>query len=260
MYPQQIHHYLLQVFEENNCAIIKRAPHYMTVQLTVEMDKRMMNRPYYWQYVESTDVEPCPAQLTFITDKSKLVENIAGEVIHFGSPRLNQIFAVTRETGAFIQMYAQVGDDSVDQTILTPWLGVNYKVSYCSDRTKEMLYSLGINLMTGEVMHAFQEFLGEVELHPEMTGNPFLLPYIIKPMRALERLDLLVDHLIQQDDHTWAEEANTRWKRAQRVLDYFYEDVEEIPECYEIEKKALAGQYETKIKIEVINGGVFYLK
>ncbi|WP_411748261.1 YqhG family protein, partial [Psychrobacillus psychrotolerans] len=32
------------------------------------------------------------------------------------------------------------------------------------------------------------------------------------------------------------------------------------PESYEMEKTALEQQYEARIKIEVINGGIFYLK
>jgi len=73
-------------------------------------------------------------------------------------------------------------------------------------------------------------------------------------------LDEAIDAIIQQDDHTWAEQAKKRWQRAQRVLDYFYEDVEEKPECYEVEKLALEEQYNAKIKIEIINGGLFYMR
>ena len=75
-----------------------------------------------------------------------------GEVVHFGSPRLSQLFQATKELGSFVQMYERTLVESETQTILTPWLGVNYKISYYSDQTKEILYSLGINLMTGEVI------------------------------------------------------------------------------------------------------------
>ena len=37
-----------------------------------------MNRTFYWQYIESTNGEPIPAQLTFFTDKSRLVEDVKG--------------------------------------------------------------------------------------------------------------------------------------------------------------------------------------
>jgi len=260
MYPQQIHGYLRQFFKENNCQILSDHDHYISVQLTIDMDKKIMNRPYYWKYLESTDGVPDPARLTFITDRNKVVEDVKGEVIHFGSPRLNQLFQATKELGSFVQMYERVSEKLETQTILTPWLGVNYKVSYYSDQTKEILYSLGINLMTGILIEGFQESLSEVDLDTSMSGNTFNLPYIIKPIRALKRLDLVIENFIQQDDHTWAEDAKRRWRKDQKVLEYFYEGVDNKPECYEVEKQAMEEQYETRIKIEIINGGLFYLK
>lgn len=260
MYPQQIHSYLHKFFNENNCQIVKNHDHYMTVQLTIEMDKKIMNRPYYWKYLENTNGVPNPAQLTFITDQNKLVENIKGEVVHFGSPRLNQLFRATKDLGAFVHMYEQVGDHAQTKTILTPWLGVNYKVSYYSDQTKEMLYSLGINLITGHLVDGFQERLSNLDLDSNMSKDAFDLTFIIKPLRALERLDMAIEQNINADNHSWAEDAKKRWQKDREVLEHFYEGVEDKPECYEMEKRALNEQYESRITIEIINGGLFYLK
>ena len=260
MYPQQIHGYLRELFQENDCQVLTDSDHYLTVQLTIEMDKRIMNRPFYWQYLESTNGVPCPAQLTLITDKNKLVEDVKGEVVHFGSPRLSQLFHTIKELGSFVLMYEKISDKLESQTILTPWLGVNYKISYYSDQTKESLYSLGINLMTGDLIEEFQESISTVDLDENMPENTFNLPYIINPTRALERLDAVIENKIQEDDHTWAEEAKMRWQKDRKVLEYFYEGVEDRPDCYEVEKQAMDQQYEARIKIEIINGGLFYLK
>ncbi|KXH81926.1 YqhG family protein [Sporosarcina sp. HYO08] len=258
MYPQQIHDYLHQFFKENNCPILSRHDHFICVQLTIEMDKRIMNRPFYWKYQESTNEEPRPAQLTLITDKNKLVEDIKGEVVHFGSPRLNQLFQVTKEKGSFVQMYEVDPLDS--KAMLAPWLGVNYKVSYSSNQMTEKLYSLGIHLMTGKVIDGFHESIQDIDLSATMQENTFYPPPIIQPIRALDRLDMVIENIIEQDDHTWMEEAKLRRKKERQILEYFYEGMEDRPECYEIEKEAIDQQYETKIKIEVLSGGIFYLK
>ena len=65
--------------------------------------------------------------------------------------------------------------------------------------------------------------------------------------------------MIEGDDHSWAEDARKRWEQDLKLLDHFYEDVEEENENYETEKKALQDQYEPKINISFINGGLFYL-
>jgi hypothetical protein len=156
-------------------------------------------------------------------------------------------------------MFEKVGEFET-KVILTPWLGVNYKVSYYSDQTKEMVYSLGINLIRGEVIEGFHESLSQVEFDEIMTGDAFHLPFIIKPVRGLERLDEAIENIIQKDDHSWAEEAKNRWKKDLEVLEHFYEGIENKPECYESEKMALEEQYNPKIKIEIINGGLFYMR
>lgn len=259
MYPKQIHQYLLNFFRETECEVLVNDENYMTVQLTVDIDKKMMNRPFYWQYVENANIEPAPAQLTLITNHQKLERPVKGEIVHFGSPRLHQLFKVTQSLGAFVEMYEAPGANATQQMILTPWLGVNYKIAYCSDRTKEMFYSLGMNLMTGEIIDGFQESIAHLHLHPHEVGNVFVLPYTIKPERALERVDQAIENLIHQDDHTWAEDAKKRFEKDSRVLNYFYEGVADKPESYETEKTALQEQYETRIQIEIINGGLFYL-
>ncbi|MGE7947504.1 YqhG family protein [Lysinibacillus sp. NPDC093688] len=258
MYPQQVHSYLRQFFTENDCRIVGEDQHYLTVQLTVDIDKRIMNRPFYWQYVEATNSEANPAQVTFITNQTASAGSLYGEGIHFGSPRMNQLFQATRELGAYVQLFEKV-DTAIGQVILTPWLGVNFKVSYCCDQTKEMLYSFGINLLTGIINEEFQETICTAEFDTVPADNAFHVQFIIKPLRALERLNATIEKIIEQDDHSWATKAKKRWQRDQRVLDYFYEEEEDKPECYEIEKKALEEQYDTKIKIEIINGGLFYL-
>lgn len=258
MYPDQVHDFLLQFFKENNCPILSENDHYVVVQLTEEMDKKLMNRPYYWQYVEATGTEPSPMQLTFITDKTKLQEDVKGEVIHFGSNRLKQMFKAVQELGSFVHMYEKIVSDS--QVIFTPWLGVNYKVTYYSDQTKETFFSLGLNLMTGIVREDFHDSIKEISFDVAKPDNVFNLPYIIKPLRGLERLDAVVDGVIANDDHTWAEEAKDRLQKSLEVLEYFYEGVEDKPECHEMEKKALEEQYAARVGIEIINGGLFYMK
>lgn len=255
MYPQQVQQYLQTFFSETGCEILSNNMHIMTVQLTIDIDKKIMNRPFYWKYIESTDGEPNPMQLTFITDQEYVKKGIGGEIVNYGSPRLTQLFRVTKELGAFVKMFQGVKSGAT----LTPWLCVNYKVSYKCNLAKEMLYSLGINLMTGELEDRFHESLSTVQLTPEMPEDVFTLPYIIKPLRALERLDATIEALINSEEHNWAEDARHRLIKEMRVLDFFYEGVDVKPECYEIEKAALEERYTPRICVDIVSGGLFYL-
>lgn len=94
MQQQEIHDFLLTYFKANDCEILDNTPNHLTVQLTIEMDKELMNRPFYWHYLEKTGGVPNPAQMTFITDPEQAPSDLKGEMIHFGSP-------------AFIKLYNQ---------------------------------------------------------------------------------------------------------------------------------------------------------
>lgn len=254
MLAEQIHDYLRTFFTVTGCEITEEAPDYLTVQLTADIDKRIMNRPFYWQFVESTKAEPKPLKVTFITKKHEN-QDIRGEYIHYGSMRMHQIFQATKDLGCFVQMY-----ENMEGASLFPWVGANFKVSYHTDQTKEMLFSLGINLIHGSVKSNFQDWLIERTLTKEFPKNAYCLPYIVSPIRAIERLETAIENYIGHDDMTWAEEAKKRWRREQEILNHFYEGVIEKPEVYEIEKEALRERFQPRIKIEIVSGGIFYLK
>ncbi|WP_342559452.1 YqhG family protein [Metasolibacillus sp. FSL K6-0083] len=253
MDSQQINQFLNDFFTETGCDVVWQNDTF-NIQLTIEMDKKIMNRPFYWQYIEATNSEPNPARLQLTTSMQE-----QGERVHFGSPRLQQLYLVTDELGAYVEMYESI-DTSAAQTFLTPWLAVNYKIAYCCDCTKEMLYSFGLNLMTGELLLDFHRLLIQKDLSVTKPMNGFCVKHIIAPLRGLKRIQAAMEEIILQDNHSWADEAMIKWQREQRVLDYFYNGLEEKPEIYNIEQQALRERYEAKIKIDIVNGGLFYLR
>lgn len=257
MQQHEIHNYLSCFFEANSCEILQRFPHLLDVQLTIDMDKLLMNRPFYWHYLEKTGGTPNPMRLTFITDPKH--EEKEGELIHYGSPRLHQIFQATKELGAYIRLFEEVHSNGQASIPLHPWLGVNIKVSYQCDRKKDMLYSVGIHLISGTMITNFHEALSTLRLTPKIPDFCFTLTPIIKPQSGLSRIEEAMKNVIGTDDHTWAEEAKVRWNHDLQLLNRFYEESDELPESYAIEKQALQEQYEPRITMQIINGGLFYV-
>nr|WP_263325742.1 YqhG family protein [Neobacillus sp. Marseille-Q6967] len=258
MQQQEIHNFLIRYFQANECAIIENAPGYITVQLTIELDKELMNRPFYWHYLEKTGGIPNPMQLTLITNPDLAPENLKGETIHFGSPRLHQIFESTKKLAGYIRLYENHRYFN-KQTPLMPWLCMNVKISYQCDRKRDVFKSIGLQLINGQMVEDFHERLQKIPLTPKIPDYSFTLSPLVKPKSGFARIENYLKAVIEQDDHTWADEAKKRWEADKRLLEHFYEDVEEENESYETEKKALQEQYEPKINISFINGGLFYL-
>lgn len=258
MQQQEIHSYLLKYFQANDCEIIENNSGQLTVQLTVDLDKRLMNRPFYWTYIEKTGGIPNPMKLTLLTD-FKPNEKVKGEHIHFGSPRLHRIFQSTKELGAFIRLYEERQSSMPQQVALVPWLCLNVKISYICDRKKDQFRSIGLNLIHGVMVENFHDKLLQLPLTPKIPDFSFTLTPIIMPISGIKRIENHIRKEIEEEEHQWAEEAIQRWEKDQQLLDYFYEELDEKPETYFIEKEALREQYEPKINVSIINGGLFYL-
>ncbi|SFC40869.1 protein YqhG of unknown function [Bacillus sp. OV322] len=257
---QEIHEFLKKYFQSNQCEILEDHSSHLVVQLTVEMDKALMNRPFYWHYLEKTGGEPNPQKLTLITDSAQAPEDLKGEVIHFGSPRLHQIFASTKELAGFIRLYEDIQQQGTAKHSLFPWLNLNVKVSYQCDRKKDVFLSVALNLISGEVLDEFHDKILSLKMTPKIPDFSFTLSPLIKHKSGLSRLDTFIrKNYVEGDDHSWAEEAINRWNADLQLLEHFYEDMEEKNESYYTEKEALRAQYEPKIDISIVNGGLFYL-
>lgn len=89
----------------------------MTVQLTVEVDKQIMNRPFYWHWLEKTGGEPNPMKITLITNEDEAPSDIEGEFIHFGSPRL---FKFSRQCKKTANLFAFMRK-SVPKGLISLW-------------------------------------------------------------------------------------------------------------------------------------------
>ncbi|MBM4762271.1 YqhG family protein [Bacillus sp. B15-48] len=259
MQQQEIHNFLKRYFLANNCEIIHSNSGHMTVQLTEEMDKELMNRPFYWHYLEKTGGIPNPMKLTLITNQEETAKDIKGENIHFGSPRLHQIFATTKKLARYIRLYENDSAASGKQLPLYPWLCLNTKVSYRCDRKRDVYHSIGLQLINGRMVTDFHDQLMNLPLTPKIPDYTFTLSPLIMPKSGVNRIKNMLEANIKNEDHTWSIEARTRWKEDLELLEHFYQDTGERKESYEIEKQALQEQFEPKIHISIINGGLFYL-
>lgn len=100
MQQHEIRRFVERYFAANGCTLLEANDDYMTVQLTPEMDKELMNRPFYWHYIERTGGVPQPMQLTLITRPSERTEKLKGDRLHFGAPRLHQLFRSAQNAAA----------------------------------------------------------------------------------------------------------------------------------------------------------------
>ena len=86
---KDLHGFLHDFFQMHDCDILESNDGLLSVQLTRELDEALMNRPFYWHYMDKMNQAGEPYSLHLDVNEKQQGEN--REWIHFGSPRLQQI-------------------------------------------------------------------------------------------------------------------------------------------------------------------------
>lgn len=269
MNQQEVRDYLERYFAAHQARYEEKTPDYFRVQLPMEVDKDLGNRPFYWTYVERLNLEPQPMFMTLIFNPEKVPSDLRGERISFGSPRLQQFFASAKRHGQYIRLYEHPAQENHLQgnSPLIPWLGVNIRISMICDVKKDLLVSLGFNLVHGTIVESFFTSCSDRDLKPVMPNFAYTIPPIYSIDSALGKLENFIQGMIGKQDHSWAKQARERLEKEMDLVKHFYiekgekEQVEEEKEKENVMNKRLAElkwQFEPRIEVDIINGGLFY--
>ncbi|MCM3130263.1 YqhG family protein [Paenibacillus provencensis] len=68
MSKEEVHSYVITYLEAMECQILEKSPAHVTVKLSIEADKALTNRPYYWGFVDRTGAPAETMSFTFIFD------------------------------------------------------------------------------------------------------------------------------------------------------------------------------------------------
>lgn len=248
--------FLEDFFTAHDCQVNKENK-YLTVQLTKEMDQAIMNRPFYWHFMKQTKQEGVPYTLYLTTDSSNQKDGY--EIVHFGSPRLQQIFNYLQQNYQYTRLYQKV---HVNQsTPLYPWLVVNLQVDYMGQFLKSHIYSIGLNLMNGHMMTDMMNTLGHLELDEEIPHYCYGISPLIKETSGLKRIEDTIMRFIKNEEHSWAEASIYEMKKEVSQLKSFFHEIEDgDQEFLKQEILAIQERFEPHIRLKYINVGLIYLK
>ncbi|SFE30394.1 YqhG family protein [Alteribacillus iranensis] len=260
MEQKAIHSFVKDYFRIYGADILFEDNRKLQIQLTEELDQELMNRPFYWQYIKKLNQQPQPLQLTLYTDGMKGPKE-QGEPLHFGSPRLHQLFQSAKSKGKTAWLYEQPELGKTHQPVpLYPWLVVNIKVSYLSHQQKDVLLSFGLQLIHGQIVEDMMEHLRSKTLHPVISERTFPMKSLIQLKSGLLRIKKHVEGHIAKEPSEWADLAYQRMAEELHVLEVYYENSSQSEEEYEQEKAAIEARYKPNIGVQIINCGLFYLK
>jgi hypothetical protein len=185
--------------------------------------------------------------------------NTSGTFVYDLDPRKTQreIIALLNEQPKFF----------FEQPTLTyhPELLVNFRVGFETDEKNEKLYSLGINLVNGEIN---ENLLNELTAK-KISSTPPKKHLEKRRIPYHEGFNSLLNHLkwqLQNHDSSWVGSAKKRWEEEVNYLEAYYQDKSSTEES---EKDAEASFYrrlaecyrkfQPVIRIHIINVGLLYL-
>ncbi|MFC2948187.1 YqhG family protein [Virgibacillus sediminis] len=252
---EDLNSFLRQYFHSHYCEVVDNEQGVLTIQLTEEMDKALMNRPFYWHYVNNAGMKGNPMKLTLITNPEKRGEK--GEWVHFGSPRLQQIIRHLVKSEKQTVLFQKI--TATRNTPLYPWLVVNMKISYTGMQRKDEVHSIGLHLISGKMETEMMEKLSMISLDLKISDYCYTLSPLIMWKSGFQRIQSVLDNYIENQSHEWAEQSLNALQEEKDMLEYFYTGAD-MEEQKEKELREIEERYQPSVSFEVINGGIFYLK
>jgi Bacterial protein YqhG of unknown function. len=311
MNAKQIHRFVERYLEATGCTILEKSPAHFKVKLSPAADRELTNRPYYWSFVDRTGVEPETMSLLLVTDPAKydamaaeaeaadagrqpgggaaeqagmaalsrsfgfvpagIGARVPRDDLHFGSRRLEQLFAAAKRGGRFVCLFQQPDERALhpyDSAPYTPWLGVNVKVSFICDMKREEMHSFGVSLATGTVVERFFDRLQELKLTPRLPANVHVAGASLTLKKAADLIEQTLMQKLKSCDYGWAAAANERLKEELAQLAHYYEPLireadgerrEQIAAQYEARKEEIRWQLKPRVAAETVSAGLFHL-
>lgn len=251
-----------------DCHVVESSAGHVRTRLSELADRDLVNRPFYWSYVEKMGIEPQPVTLSFVFEPDKSPPDTKGEHIALGSPRLLQLFRSAQKHGQFVRLYEDMPlnlQSPRGSRPYTPWLGINYKIEWISDQLRNEIHSLGIHLLDGTIQDNFFETLKTRPWTPRLPSHRFVTNPNITIINAVNQLEFYIQGYLEQLDDSWAVEAEERMQEElDRLAEYYKEtpsrtDEEQFQAEYERRKQETKWQYQPRVEVSVVGAGLFYM-
>ncbi|BCJ85944.1 YqhG family protein [Effusibacillus dendaii] len=222
----QIQEYCRKFFAATNSPILRDEPNFLQVELPREIDKELTDRPYYWMWVETIG-EPVPnTVLNLVFDPDVEIEDVQRtELIALGCFRLEKIFESARRRGQFVRL-TQTDTPSL---LRVPFLLTTLKISWMADRRRDEIRSYGINLKSGKIYPELYEQVRDlpfVNSYPESESDSVNRSLLAASLQTgWQQIKDTVLEQLQNDDHSWAEQAKERLQSEIDQLETYYQSL-----------------------------------
>src|SRR5699024_2585025 len=235
-------------FRITNCDILSEENNSITVQLTKEIDKAIMHRPFYWTYMETMQQEGIPQKVSFTTN-----DNTVNDYTHqYDTPLYNRTMSWLQKSTVYGVYYESIHTNV--ETMLYPWLLINVKICYGGKIHTEEIISIGLQLIHGIIEFQMMEKLEEKSLQEKMNDYCYTIAPIISVLNGYKRMDEAINQHLESKSYEWTMTSYREMKLEEKMYE------KHDTNMHKNEKSAMYKRLQPKIHVEVLQGALIYIR
>lgn len=217
--PDYLESYCRRYFKSVGATVHPSERGTVCVELPREIDKELTDRPFFWMWAEAMNENP-PNTVLYLdfTGEAKgehLQDGVKVERITPGCYRMLRIMTSAKNHGTFAAAYEPA-------PVVTPYALLIVKISFMSDRRKDVLASYAVDLRDYHITANVMEDLMARPLQDERPLSTKILPVPVDFDQVFALVMNCVRERVELDDHTWAKEATKRLRQELKSLDEYY--------------------------------------
>lgn len=217
--PDYLEDFCRRYFTGVGATIMESPAGTLCVELPREVDKELTDRPFFWMWAEAMNENPpnTVLYLTFTDDASitHVPDGAKVERMTPGCYRMLRIMTSAKSHGAFASAYEMA-------PVVTPYAILTVKISYISDRRKDVLEAFAVDLRDYRITANVMPDLMARRLHDDRPLGAKILPVPVDFDQVFQLVMDCVRTRVEESDHAWAREATRRLQSELADLDAYY--------------------------------------
>lgn len=240
-----VHHFLNYKGVE-----ITQGPSQSLVHLNEELDRKFMNRPFYWHYRDATNQPGEPMTISIVKDQINPLPANAVMATPL-NPIFNQLVDAAHVETRWYKAYETVQAPTTNYAPLYPWIIIQGIITMDPPGSASYWKEAAISLTTGSIMTGDQLYDYE-KLQPSLPHQHVTMTPVIQFERAIQKLLVELDQKgreLFKDDILKGEKLKDR-------MQPFLQQLKEREDQREF--NYLSQLYEPKLKLNHPVGGIIY--
>ncbi|PPA71395.1 YqhG family protein [Jeotgalibacillus proteolyticus] len=220
------------------------------VHLTEELDRKFMNRPFYWHYRDATNQTGEPMTITLVKDQTDPLpaHAVVATSLH---PTFKQLIDAAHKETRWFKAYETAGLASSHYAPLYPWMVIQGVLAIDPPGGPSYWREAALSLTTGRIKTG-ENLFDYHSLKGSLPDRHVTITPVIQYERAIQKTLSEIDALGKELFKNELSQMSGRKEKLNTLIQSLSEKADKR------EHDQLSGLYEEKIRLDYPVGGIIY--